>query len=102
MTTTSRQNRPRRTAGVQRAWTRSSRTDVTSPMPSAPFRTLDDVVNGLSQLESELRDRRDRRCMFLTLYRVVSSEMRSQVAAGNFDDPEWVHRYAVAFANLYR
>ena len=71
-------------------------------MPSAPFRTLDDVVNGLSALESDLRDRQDRRCMFLTLYRVVSSEMRSQVEAGAFDDPEWVHRYAVAFANLYR
>jgi len=71
-------------------------------MPSASFRTLDDVVNGLSQLESELRDRQDRRCMFLILYRVVSTTMRSQVAAGAFDDPEWVHRYAVAFANLYR
>jgi hypothetical protein len=71
-------------------------------MPSAPYRTLDDVVAGLSRLETELRDRRDRRCIFLTLYRVVSSEMRRQVAAGAFDDPEWVHRYAVAFANLYR
>jgi len=40
--------------------------------------------------------------MFLTLYRVVSSEMRRQVEARAFDDPEWVHRYAVAFANLYR
>lgn len=40
--------------------------------------------------------------MFLTLYGVVSSEMRTRVAAGAFDDPPWVHRYAVAFANLYR
>jgi len=71
-------------------------------MPSAPYRTLDEVVAGLGRLEAELRDRQDRRCMFLTLYRVVSSEMRRQVAAGAFDDPEWVHRYAVAFANLYR
>jgi Family of unknown function (DUF5995) len=71
-------------------------------MPLAPYRTLDDVVVGLGQLEAELRARQDRRCMFLTLYRVVSTEMREQVAAGAFDDNEWVHRYAVAFANLYR
>jgi uncharacterized protein DUF5995 len=69
---------------------------------SAPFRTLDDVVLGLGRWEAELRARKDRRCIFLTLYGVVSAEMRSQVAAGAFDDPAWVHRYAVAFANLYR
>jgi hypothetical protein len=71
-------------------------------MPSVPYRTLDDVVTGLGQLEAELRERQDRRCMFLTLYCVVSAEMRRQVEARAFDDPEWVHRYAVAFANLYR
>jgi hypothetical protein len=67
-----------------------------------PYRTLDDVVLGLSRLEAELRERKDRRCIFLTLYRVVSTEMKRQVAAGAFEDPEWVHRYAVGFANLYR
>jgi hypothetical protein len=71
-------------------------------MHSAPYRTLDDVVLGLGQWEAELRAQHDRRCIFLTLYGVVSSEMRRQVAAGAFDDPAWVHRYAVAFANLYR
>lgn len=40
--------------------------------------------------------------MFLTLYGVVSAEMRDRVAARQFEDSEWVHRYAVAFANLYR
>jgi len=71
-------------------------------MPSPPYQTLDDVVLGLGRWEAELRARQDRRCMFLTLYGVVSSEMRSRVAAGAFEDPAWVHRYAVAFANLYR
>lgn len=72
------------------------------PVSLPIFRTLDDVVVGLTRLEADLRERRDRRCMFLTLYRVVSTEMRAQVAAGAFEDCEWVHRYAVAFANLYR
>jgi len=71
-------------------------------MSSEPYRTLDDVVLGLGRWEAELRARQDRRCMFLTLYGVVSAEMRHQVAAGAFEDPAWVHRYAVAFANLYR
>ena len=39
--------------------------------------------------------------MFLTLYGIVSSEMRDRVNQRAFADPEWVHRYAVAFANLY-
>ena len=66
------------------------------------YQTLDDVVNELAALETAFRARGDRRCIFLTLYGVVSSEMRSRVASRAFLDPEWVHRYAVAFANLYR
>jgi hypothetical protein len=71
-------------------------------MTIAPFRTLDDVVHGLNALESQFRERRDRRGIFLTLYGVVSTEMRARVAQRRFHDNEWVHRYAVAFANLYR
>jgi hypothetical protein len=66
------------------------------------YLTLDDVVTGLGALERSFRERHDRRSIFLTLYGVVSSEMRDRVARGAFEDPEWVHRYAVAFANLYR
>jgi uncharacterized protein DUF5995 len=69
---------------------------------SEPFRTLDDVVSGLSALERRFRDAHDRRAVFLTLYGVVSTEMRARVAARAFGDSDWVHRYAVAFANLYR
>ena len=71
-------------------------------MDSRPYSTLDDVVRGLGALEARFRDRGDRRCMFLSLYGVVSAEMQARVAAGAFADPAWVHRYAVAFANLYR
>lgn len=67
-----------------------------------PFRTLDDVVHGLATLEADFRSRADRRCVFLTLYGIVSSQMRDRVRDRAFADPEWVHRYAVAFANFYR
>ena len=69
---------------------------------SVAYSTLDEVVNGFAALEEHFRAREDRRCIFLTLYGVVSAEMRDSVARGAFGDPEWVHRYAVAFANLYR
>jgi hypothetical protein len=67
-----------------------------------PYQTLDDVVDGFSRLEPAFRQQHDRRAIFLTLYGVVSSEMRERVASGAFADNAWVHRYAVAFANLYR
>ena len=65
------------------------------------FATLDDVVAGLGSLETEFRRRKDRRCVFLSLYGIVSAEMRDRVRQQAFADPDWVHRYAVAFANLY-
>ncbi len=71
-------------------------------MPDAPYRTLDDVVDGLAAWERRFRDAGDRRAVFLTLYGVVSAEMRARVAERAFEDPPWVQRYAVAFANLYR
>jgi hypothetical protein len=71
-------------------------------MPSTAYATLDDVVAGLAAWEEHFRSRQDRRCIFLTLYSVVSSEMRDRVARAAFLDSRWVHRYAVAFANLYR
>ena len=69
---------------------------------SIDYRTLDDVVDGFAVLEEGLRARHDRRSMFLTLYGVVSAEMRERATSGAFNDPTWVQRYAVAFANLYR
>jgi uncharacterized protein DUF5995 len=67
-----------------------------------PYRTLDDVVAGLAALELQFQQRHDRRAVFLTLYGVVSAQMREHVARRAFLDNDWVHAYAVAFANLYR
>lgn len=72
------------------------------PPLTRAYRTLDDVVEGLAELERGFRQSRDRRSMFLTLYGVVSRAMREKVRAGAFEDNAWVERYAVAFADLYR
>ena len=81
-------------------------TQLWDPASTGPertgYRTLNEVVDGFAGLEQRLRARHDRRSMFLTLYGVVSAEMRERAASGAFADPAWVQRYAVAFANLYR
>ncbi len=68
---------------------------------TAAYRTIDDVVAGLTAWEARFRDAGDRRSIFLTLYGTVSDEIRARLARGFFRDNDWVHRYAVAFANLY-
>src|SRR5688500_12855144 len=72
------------------------------PDYSRAYQTIDDAAEGLAALESRYRERNDRRAIFLTLYGIVSIEMRARIAARAFDDNAWVERYTVAFANLYR
>lgn len=71
-------------------------------MTQPAYRTMDDVVDGLGAWEARFRAAHDRRSIFLTLYGIVSAEIRARLAQGYFADGAWVHRYAVAFANLYR
>lgn len=71
-------------------------------MPTAPFRTLDDVVDGLTTLEAGFRKNNDRRAVFLTLYGTVSAEVCARIERGEFEDNDWVRRYTIAFADLYR
>ena len=71
-------------------------------MLSVPFRTLDDVVDGLAAVESRFQQLNDRRAVFVTLYGIVSNEIRLRVANREFADNDWVQRYAVAFADFYR
>jgi hypothetical protein len=66
------------------------------------YRTFDDVVSGLSAVETRFRQRGDRRSIFATLYGVISTAAREKVTQRFFEDNNWVERYAVAFANLYR
>ena len=66
------------------------------------YHTLDDVVHGLAAVESGFRQRGDRRSAFPTLYGIISAAVRERVAQRLFEDSDWVARYAVAFANLYR
>ena len=63
--------------------------------------TLDDVIGALTALEAQHTARRDRRAVFVTVYTLMSQEMKRRIERGAFRDNEWVRRYTIAFANLY-
>ena len=63
--------------------------------------TLDDVIGALTALEAQHTARRDRRAVFVTVYTLMSQEMKRRIERGAFRDNEWVRSYTIAFANLY-
>jgi hypothetical protein len=71
-------------------------------MPLVPFVTLDEVVEGLGALEAHYIALQDRRAIFLTVYGLMSREMKRGIEQGVFNDGDWVTRYTVRFANYYR
>lgn len=75
---------------------------VTFPDIEESYTTLDDVVRSLSALEDFFRLHRDRRAVFITGYKLTTQEIRRWVRQNRFTDSQWVERYAVIFADLYR
>lgn len=67
-----------------------------------PFESVTEVFDQLSHLEERLRERGDRRAVFLTIYVRMSREVHDGLEEGTFADPEWIRRYLVTFANYYR
>ncbi|GAA0535954.1 DUF5995 family protein [Halorubrum ejinorense] len=69
---------------------------------AAPFASVDDVAERLARAESYLRERGDRRAVFLTVYSRMTATVRTAIEDGAFVDPEWTASYLVAFAERYR
>jgi hypothetical protein len=67
-----------------------------------PFESVDDTLGRLETLESRLRERGDRRAVFLTVYTRMTRSIRANIDRGTFADPAWMRRYTVAFADYYR
>lgn len=67
-----------------------------------PFSSLDDTYDRLTDLEDLLRDRGDRRSVFLTVYTRMTHAVIERIRADGFNDPAWATKYLVAFANRYR
>ena len=69
---------------------------------STPFASVADVDERLARAESYLRERGDRRAVFLTVYSRMTATVREAIGDGAFADPEWAAAYLVAFAERYR
>ncbi|WP_256301063.1 DUF5995 family protein [Haloarchaeobius salinus] len=79
----------------------SSDPRLVDPVDGA-FETVEGATRRLETLESRLRERGDRRAVFLTIYVRMTREVHDGIASGRFTDPEWMRRYLVTFANYYR
>ncbi|OYR53751.1 DUF5995 family protein [Halorubrum halodurans] len=67
-----------------------------------PFASVEDVADRLTRTEAYLRERGDRRAVFLTVYTRMTAAVADGIESGSFDDSEWVASYLVAFAERYR
>ena len=66
------------------------------------FESIPDVIAGLTALEARLYAAKDRRAVFASAYLTMTREIAARVSGREFNDPDWVNAYTVAFANLYR
>ncbi|RXK46876.1 DUF5995 family protein [Halorientalis pallida] len=66
------------------------------------FGSVEDAAERLRRLETLLRDRDDRRAVFLTIYTRMTERIRARIERGGFADAEWMRAYTAAFANYYR
>jgi hypothetical protein len=67
------------------------------------FLSVDDVLSGLTSLGNQFTATQDRRGIFVQAYILITGEIRARLlAGGSFEDPDWVGKYLVAFAELYR
>ena len=73
-----------------------------SPRLQTRFETVEEVVERFRELERALYEQKDRRAVFATAYLTMTLEIARRVGEQTYNDAEWVARYAVAFANLYR
>jgi hypothetical protein len=71
-------------------------------MVEEPYEGLAETHRRLESLRSVFEERDDRRAVFLTIYSRMTGEVARRVDRGEFEDPDWVTDYLVAFADLYR
>lgn len=67
-----------------------------------PFESLPDTAARFGRLNERLRERTDRRSVFLSIYTEMTTAVHDGIENGRFDDPEWMRAYARTFANYYR
>jgi hypothetical protein len=67
-----------------------------------PYDHPEEAHRRLQGLLAAFERRDDRRAVFLTIYVGMTDEVARRVREDQYEDPDWVAEYLVAFANLYR
>jgi hypothetical protein len=75
--------------------------DLLDPVQT-PYESVTDAFERLRRLERRLRERGDRRAVFLTIYTRMTERIEARIDRGGFRDPAWMRAYTTAFANYYR
>lgn len=75
---------------------------ATTPAIPPPFRTVDDVLEGLLWLERAFSRASDRRGVFVSAYVITTRTIGAGIVGGAFLQKRVVERYVVTFANAYR
>jgi hypothetical protein len=71
-------------------------------LTSAPYESLAGARDRLESLGTLLRQRGDRRAVFLSIYAHMTRAVQRSIERGVFADPDWMRAYTVTFANYYR
>ena len=80
---------------------READTDLVD-LTSDPYESLAGARDRLDRLETLLRQRDDRRAVFLSIYTHMTRAVQRSVEREVFADPDWMRAYTVTFANYYR
>ncbi|MFB6207125.1 MAG: DUF5995 family protein [Haloglomus sp.] len=67
-----------------------------------PYDTVTESRGRLTELQRAFAAREDDRAVFLTVYAHTTEAVAARIERGEFEDPDWVAHYLVAFANRYR
>ena len=66
------------------------------------FASIPEAEERLTLLERRLRDRGDRRAVFLSIYVRMTRQVRDELGGDRFANPKWMRQYLLTFVEYYR
>lgn len=69
--------------------------------PAVPAATIKEVIDQMDALLARWEPRGDYRAVFVRSYRIITIGMERAIAAGEFEDPDWMVRLDIIFAEEY-
>ncbi|MEJ2620958.1 MAG: DUF5995 family protein, partial [Candidatus Thiodiazotropha sp.] len=66
-----------------------------------PATTITEVINRMDEYLADWEANGDYRAVFIRSYRIITIAMAQAIANGEFEDPEWMTRLDICFAEAY-